>query len=296
MRAALLLPLLVACSEYEVAADTDRVDQHFLVENVRTDILFYADTSYSMVRELQILGSTIDAFVGRLDQGGQDWQLIAVTGPDGCAQSGILTPETRDLRTRFEEGIFSRPEGDSVDEWGLHNAMRAVLKSTPGQCNEGFVRPGATLHVVFLTDEDDNSPGFEAGGDYWRTYVDPVLYAKESPELVRYSAVAGPVPNGCEGADPGSGYWDAVLDRRGEFVSICEDWTTDLGLLADASVVREFFELEREPVPETMLVHHNEVLRESGWVYEAEGNRVRFLEDLPSGGDEVRVTYDARPE
>jgi hypothetical protein len=299
IRALPLLCLLAACPEYEVMTDLREqvVDQWFTVEGVRSDILFYADTSSSMERELAILGRSVDEFTARIEENSTDWQIATVTGPEGCSTEGILTPDTPGWQDLFAQGI-KVPGGDDVDEWGLFNVFKAILESAPGGCNEGFVREGASLHVIFLSDEDDNSPGWELGGEYWQDYVDPILYIKDDPAQVRFSAVAGPVPDGCEGADPGLGYSDAVAATGGEFLSICDEWIDDIGMLADASISQSVFPLDWEPFEGTTLVEVDSVERPTGWVLETgeAGPQLRFTEDPPGAWAEVHIRYRALVE
>jgi hypothetical protein len=43
-------------------------------------------------------------------------------------------------------------------EKGLAAMIRALEQTAPGGCNEGFLRPEANLLVIFVTDEEDDSP------------------------------------------------------------------------------------------------------------------------------------------
>jgi hypothetical protein len=296
----LAVAVTAGCTEYDVFIDTreQTIDEYATVEGARTDILFFADTSHSMQTELERIGSAISTFTDRIEENQTDWQLAAVTGPDGCANRGILKPTTADWQAKFAEGIATPPGRDDVDEWGLFNAFQAVLKSAPGGCNDGFIRQGATLHVVFLSDEDDNSPGWELGGDYWRDYVDPILYVKDDPSQVRFSSITGPVPNGCFGAEAGTGYVDAAQFTRGETISICDDWSDEVSVLADASILQTWFPLLHDPLPDTMLVSVNGENRREGFTVETTeaGSGVRFTDNPPGAWDEVHFRYRAMVE
>ena len=256
-----------------------------------SDILFFGDTSGSMTEELETLGEKVAEFVAGLYEFTDDWQLLAVTGPDGCGVNGVLTPQTQGYEELFAQAIITPPGQDEVDEWGLYNVAAAIELTGEGDCNEGFLRDDAMLHVVFISDEDDNSPGWEEGGDYWRGYVDEVLAAKSYEESVAFSAVAGPVPKGCGGAEPGWGYAEAVEDTEGEFLSICDAWYEQLEVLVGVSLRRSIFELEQIPVVDTIEVKVNQVLRED-WTYNEGKNAVVFSSDAPQGGDEVNISYD----
>ncbi len=304
--AVLLAALVAGCSEYELspdgrktAAEPDtgvlagevQVDEWDLAAITGTDILFFGDTSGSMTEELETLGDKVTDFVDRLDDYATDWQLAAVTGPSGCVVDRVFTPDDADYAERFAEAITTPPGQDLVDEWGLYNTTLAVEQSGPGDCNAGLVREGAILHIIFISDEDDNSPGWDEGDpDYWRAYVDRVVAVKGDADLVVYSGVVGPEPDGCEGAEPGVGYAEAVAATGGELLSICSDWSSSLDVLVDATEVYDTFTLSRTPDLSTLDVRVNGSMR-GGWSYVSADNAVVFSSDPPHSGDTVTITY-----
>ena len=223
-----MLALLFACSEYAYHTKPDHggtsdsgspwswtdhdtgspggvpenLDEFVVEGSNTTDFVFFGDTSGSMTEELTTLGDQMEAFVAALDAAGVDWQLAAVTGPSGCSTSGILDPHIDDAPALFAAAILTPPGEDLVDEWGLYDITQVIENTDAGECNEGLLRSNANLHAVFLSDENDDSPGSETGDpDYWRTYVDQIVAKKGSASAVTLSAIAGPVPDGCEGAD-----------------------------------------------------------------------------------------------
>jgi hypothetical protein len=308
LRPILLCLGLAACSEYKLNGDDDargdtgltppepveqREDRWDVTEGWGSDVLFFGDTSSSMTEELQTLGARIEEFVTELATYTDDWQLLAVTGPSGCGVGGVITPETPDYAATFAAGILTPPGDDLVDEWGLYNAVAALEQVGPGACNEGFLREDAMLSVVMITDEDDNSPGWDSGdGDYWRAYVDAMVAAKGSADAVSVSAVAGPMPDGCLGAEPGNGYAQAVGATDGAFLSICDAWYEQLDAVVDVSVARAVFELSAVPVPQTLRVAVDGQVREGDWEYDPEINAVRFIADPPRSGDVVVIRYE----
>lgn len=274
-------------------ADNTWVDSWDLAEVAGVDVLFFGDTSGSMAVELKTLGSQVTAFVDRLATYTDRWQLLAVTGPEGCGVNGVLSPETPDYATLFAAGITTPPGEDKVDEWGLHNASQAVAQATTGACNEGFLRPEARLHVIFISDEDDNSPGFDSGdADYWQAYTDAIVAARGDANQVVFSGVIGPTPKGCSGAEPGTGYAEAIEAYGGELLSICEAWYDQLDVLVDASVAWPIFHLTEIPVEGSVTVFVNGLQRTSGWTYSSIDNIVMFTENVPTIGDEVSVSYE----
>ena len=314
------LPLVVisalgwGCTEYELKGSERTTDGGEIVDEVvatpkwqvdsweshsyeGTDLIFFGDTSGSMAVELETMGENASTFMDRLDDYGNSWQIIVVTGWDGCGVNGILTPAVSSYDTLFAEALLTPPSQEAIDasadEWGLYDVDMAIQESVPGGCNEGFLRDNALLHVIFLSDEDDNSPGWDGGDpNYWQTYVDSILDSKSSDHLVTFSAVAGPIPDGCDGAEPGTGYAEAVDATGGTLLSICEDWYNQLDTLVDASVQVSDFPLNEIPIVNTLRVVVDNIERSYGWEYQSTGNLIHFTEDPPSTGEEVFIAYE----
>ena len=309
-----VLLLQSACSEYEFKTSDRAEEGGDIVDEVvispdwqvdsweshsytGTDIIFFGDTSGSMATELETMGDHALTFMDRLDDYGNSWQIIVVTGWDGCGVNGVLTTAVTDYDLLFAEALLTPPDqaaiDASADEWGLYDVDVAIQETGPGGCNEGFLRDDALLHVIFLSDEDDNSPGWDGGDSlYWQEYVDNVIASKAEDHMVTFSAVAGPVPDGCEGAEPGTGYADAVEYTEGTLLSICEDWYNQLETLVVATVQVSDFALNEIPIVSTLRVVVDDDERTSGWEYQASGNLVHFTDDLPTTGEEVFIAYE----
>lgn len=319
MRCLPLVLLLVGCVEYDPIGGVDpdgtldeelpggppsegdipegsALDAYDLPQADSIDVLVYGDNSSSMEEELQTLGETITPFVERLAEQVADWQLAAITGNTGCSGSGILTPGTADFAGQFANAITTASGDEDQDEMAFQNVALVVENSGPGTCNDGLIR-GGLLHLIFVSDENDESPGFDGSTDYWREYWDRVVAIHGNSGAIVISAVAGDTPGGCAigdaTADPGDGYDVAVAETGGEFLSICSDWASQIDLLADAGTVRTEFELSETPVPGSIQVWVNQTLRGAGdWMYEPAGNKVVFLLNPPSPGDQVDVLYE----
>ena len=317
-RVALASISLVACVEYEPAGgfgyggSTDTalppglsdvpegsaLDAFDLPRDGTIDVIVFADNSSSMEEELRTLGETITPFVDRLASQVADWQLAAVTGNTGCAGSGVLDPASPDFAATFADAVTTPTGDEPEDEMAFQNVAKVVENSGPGDCNEGLVR-GGLLHLVFVSDENDESPGFDDDTDYWRTYFDRIAAVHGDPDSIVISAVAGPTPGGCEReaedaeAAPGEGYDAAVAGTGGEFLSICDDWANQMDILADAGTVRTEFPLSEVPEPGTLQVWVNQLVRPAtDWTYDEAGNRVVFVHDAPHPGDRVDLLYE----
>lgn len=314
---AVVFALLGACSEYEInkaaepeppvetaqpedtAPDSPPPDP-VVVEDVwvlepsdGVDIIIFGDTSGSMAEELVTMGDKVTEFVDGLNAYTTEWRLMAITGPTGCAVDTIFDNTTADYAARFAVAIQTLPGVDQEDEWGLYNVATALDNTDAGECNEGFLREAAPLHAIFLSDEDDNSPGWDDTTipEYWRTYLDQIVAHKSDPSLVRLSAITGPVPSGCAGAEPGWGYTEAVGEVDGQLLSICAAWYDQIDMLVDMSVQRSTYALSQVPDPDSLLVTVNSNTRSSGWAYDGAANTVVFTTDIPSTGDQVVVRY-----
>lgn len=277
---------------FDIDGDGEIDGDHFdLSGSNPTDIIIYGDTSGSMTEELSTLGEHVLDFTDRLAQAGANWKLIAVTGDTGCGVDGVFTASRPNFDDRFAAAILTPPQNSALDEMGLNNVRNAVAASAPGGCNEGFLRDNAMLHVIFISDENDESYGFEEPG-YWLQYVAEIVDLKGSEALTRFSAVAGPTPDGCNGAEPGFGYDEVVAATDGEFISICDDWASKLDTLADASVVTDIFQLSEVPLVDTIIPYVSGQVRENGWIFDPTENAVIFTQDPPKTGDTVDIFYE----
>ena len=179
-------------------------------------------------------------------------------------------------------------EGDT--ESLLTVAANAVDNTDSGECNSGFIRPDAMLHLILVSDEPEQSS--YTSGRSWDDLVSQIIAKKGSSGMVRVSSIAGPVPSGCGSADPGTGYSEAVAATGGVFLSICSNWATpsNLSQLAEASVNQDTFVLSREAAEATIEVYVNGQLR-TDWTFDSAGNSVTVNGGVPSEGDSVEITY-----
>lgn len=252
------------------------------------DILFFVDQSCSMDDNARELASNFSSFIGQLSNYTSDWRVMVVTHDDGCNNNGILTSATADYETKFADAVVEGSDtSDSYTEAGLYMTGKAVESTDPGECNAGFMRNSALLHIIMVSDEPEQSPGS------WNNYVDDVIAKKGNAGLVKYSAVAGDVPGGCATADAGTGYYDAVQYTGGEFLSICSQWSSNVGILANASVEQEVFTLTADAVEPTIQVEVNGSARTSGWRYDSNTHSVIFDNNVPTEGDLIDITYSS---
>jgi hypothetical protein len=257
-----------------------------------SDIVFFVDQSCSMDDDQARLAANFSTFITELNTYSEDWQIIVANKDDGCnSTSGVLTPSTGGYISRFQSAVSDGSDGAwgfFYTEAGLTVTSEAIENTDPGECNHGFLRPSAMLHIIMVSDEPEQSPM------NWSHYVDKVVAKKGSVANVKFSAIAGDYPvSTCTSAEPGTGYYEAVTATGGIFSSICGDWSdpATLSMLAAASVQQSAFELSATPVVASVRVFVNGSERLSGWFFDGPTNTVYFEEAIPDEGDRIRIEY-----
>lgn len=267
-------------------------DEEWVVPaNPPSDIIFYVDQSCSMEDDQASLAAQFTTFITELNTYSTDWQIIVANQDNGCNQtSGVLRPTDSDYVTRFQSAVSAG--GGWWTEAGLTITSQAVEMTDPGECNQGFLRSDAMLHIIMVSDESEQSTSS------WNWYADKVVAKKGSSANVKFSAIAGDWPGGCATADPGEGYHQAVNATGGVFLSICSDWAipSNMSMLAAASVQQAAFELGAPAAESTIKVWVDGEERESGWHYDEGDNMVIFDSDVPEENDRIRITYGGLAE
>jgi hypothetical protein len=142
--------------------------------------------------------------------------------------------------------------------------------------------------MVMVSDEPEQS------GGSWSTYVQDLINMKGSAALVRLSAIAGDYPSGCSSAAFGSGYYEAANYTGGAFLSICAgSWASYMSILAATSINQDTFELSAPAAEDTIEVFVNGNLRTNKWYYDETLQAVILEDDIPEGGDKVKIDYAA---
>lgn len=257
MRAQVLGPLLLlaACDqEYDnlnLASRTQEFDQ---APSNTVDILWVIDDSTSMKEEQAAVRAAGADFVAQLESADMDFHLGVITtdGDSTNTKTGVLlgsppylTSECRadgnnadctyaeDFSARVEQGT-----GGSDQEKGLEVALAAVRRPLAETWNAGFVREGALLMVIVLTDENDCSDGGRlgpnaTGEDCYTHYGDltPVgdlvaglRDAKEElggGEVVMSGIIGPEKTSQCDFAVAGRRYEEAIRMLGGVVADIC---------------------------------------------------------------------------
>jgi hypothetical protein len=257
MRVRLLGPilLLAACDQdygkLNLAAKVQEFDQ---APSNTVDILWVIDDSTSMKEEQAAVKAAGADFVAQLDSADMDFHLGVITtdGDSTNTKTGVLlgtpsflTSECRDdgitADCSYAEDFSARVEqgtGGSDQEKGLEVALAAIRRPLAETWNAGFIRPGALLMIIVLTDENDCSDGGRlgpsaTGEDCYTQYSaltpvgDIVAGLRDAKEElgggdVVMSGIIGPEKTSqCDFAVAGRRYEEAIRMLGGVVADIC---------------------------------------------------------------------------
>ncbi len=320
----LALPLILsACSQDNGLAPAE-IRQYYAQEgSSQVDVLWVIDNSISMAEEQALVAGGFETFLqGLRDAGGDmDLQIGAVTtdidesNPDRGVLLGTpawLTGDEPDFADQFRARVRVGT-GGSDKEQGLSAASLALSTAGAEGENAGFLREGATLALVFVSDENDCSHGgvFPDDSDAALCYdrqddliplqdfVTRFAAAPLGGGRVIASAIAGPdAGDGCTTATPGHRYRTAADKLDGVFGDICDsDYAVIMDELARQIVApARVFSLEHAAQLDTLTVEvDDEALAPdlaTSWWYDEAYPSVRFDGDyFPPPGSEVWITY-----
>jgi hypothetical protein len=266
----------------------------------KVDILWVVDTTGSMSQELESLQSGLVDFVEDLEGEELNYQIGVVT-TDMSLDAGelngnpwIITGELDEPSESFSDAIDSLPS--SVDgEAGLASFIAALTEPNLSGANRGFRRDDAALHVIVVSDSDDQSDDYLSGVP--EVEADRFLSDEELRTGLPawLSAVVGPEPIGCVGqggATVGSAYIAVAEVSGGDVLSICEpDLSSLFGGLGALSVSYPTeFDLQGVPASESVSVTVDGEANSDGWTVEVAPPRLAF--DLPpSAGAKIEIRY-----
>ena len=299
--------VLLACDgfEYGFSDPDDAVPDPVWVEEhlaqaaaPAVDVLFVIDGTGSMGEELEAIRSQASAFIDSLALLGLAWQVgVTTTDPDDAGEllgrPWIITPSSPAPAEALAL-VLDVGNGHSPPSAGLDAAALAIDPTT--DANIGFRREDAALHVLFVSDDDDQS-GSILGADPASAFL--ALLASESSRTglpARASAVVGDVPAGCSGetgnAGAGTRYVAVATASGGTVGSICDvDFSAAAIALAESAVDWPTeFALQASPVDGSVTVSVDSV-RTSEFTVDAQAPAIRFT-TAPPPGAAILVRYE----
>jgi hypothetical protein len=329
VRSFLALVLLAAgCNQTEIHRASNTDEFHQAPSNL-VDILWVIDNSASMGAWQSSVSRGAEDFTANLETTSMDFHLGVITtdlertNPYAgvlLGQPPVLTGATPHYATEFGARVMQGEDGDDQEK-GLQAAVTALSPPLVNTINQGFLRDGAMLSVVILSDENDCSDngalGPAAAGEDCYTRVEeltPVtdlvrqLVDLKGGDPVVISGIVGPEDTGACGASvPGRRYLSAIALLGGVSANICE---TDYSVIMDAlgevaTGILTVFQLSKAAVEETIEVtvqvdEDAEPIEVApletgadGWTYIEEYAQIELHgAAIPPRGAIIKVRYD----
>lgn len=319
-----------------VQLDSDGFRQDVFEQNAasKLDLLWVIDDSGSMEPHQRRLADGLGSFMAFLDRGGVDYR-IAVTTTDARRDGGafvgaepVISPSMADPAAVFRKNVRVGVSGSGHEE-AFEAARLAVERESASasdvvaarasclqscgvdvdcsdRCAEryepDFMRPDAHLHLIFVSDEDEQSVGELR---YFQRFFESSL-GLGYEDSVRVAAICGPREGGGCAKAPGNRYLDLVEAMGGVQASICDENFADAldAIALDAAGLKRRFALSNRPLAETLDVRVTyRCDGDSGdmgacekVVRECDGAAPSFhgVTCVPKAGDADGWTYDAR--
>lgn len=277
-------------------------------ENKKVDILFVVDNSGSMQYEQKSMASRVKNFLDVVQ--GLDWQAaVTTTDPshstygDGrlVAMKGLSG--TYILNSNMDPAIsksvlsntLQRSETGSGSEQGIYATYRAIERGVMSTgVNRSFVRDGAQLAVVVISDEDESANGFKNDPTNLINYIQNSFGGQKGFSF--HSIIARPGDKAClngEGATAGYRLQKMAQLTGGLVGDVCAtDYAVQMqGVAEGVRATLKTLTLSCEPIEDAFRKIH--VLKDGqiyNGAYVKTGVNLMFTEMLPAGNYEVVYT------
>jgi hypothetical protein len=257
-----------------------------------TDIIFAVDRSCSMYDDIENVQNNFDVFVDTMDALDADYHVAATVEDNGCINGSDLFIDKdfdpADAKATITTMINLGGSYGSNTERGFMLIESCLANTGTGDCNDGLLRDEATLNLVGVSDEPEQSV------NNYTYYVSLFQSLKDNPDDVVMHAIGGDYPSGCGSASAYTGFYEATVATSGQFLSICAvDWGAHLEDLAEGSTADlTVFVLTEYPIPETIEVKVDGTTTTLGWTYDPSTNAITFDADyVPDGGSTIVIGY-----
>lgn len=291
---------------------TDHTDLFTDSATQDVDVLFVVDDSGSMSHEQQNLATSFDAFIKKASEWNSNFQIGVTTTSITFPTAGVLQGSppfvTPDNWEKFIHNVQVGTTGSGTEQglWAAKIALGApttdvteepcsqdsdcgffhvCMSGFCGGKNQFFIRESASLELVFLSDEEDQSP--ESTDEYLKYFRS--IKGFDKPDQMHIHAIVGPA-GGCDSemgeAVAGHPYLELAQATGGVTYSICEqDFAKGLegiGEVAFSAQMRYF--LTKLPAPTSIEVTIDSypcpplTLGQFNWIYDAESNSVKLSE------------------
>ncbi|MBT3219242.1 MAG: choice-of-anchor D domain-containing protein [Proteobacteria bacterium] len=272
--------------EFYTANEYD--DQFIIPDDPPVDILFAVDQSCSMDSVTVPLGQAFNDFIYDINNATQGWNIGVATNDDGCFNYGVLDESTSGYHSLFNNAVSTggcTAGYPSCDTEALYKIVdRALDNTSNGGCNDGFLRTGAMLHVIVVSDEKEQSG---STWSYWQDRFEDHV----DPSLLKVSTIADLYYQCGDGTGP-VGYTELANATGGEVLDVCNNtWSNSTSDLALASLTSlHEYALSYQADSSSIEVWVDGTQWFSDWHFDSSINSVVFDVDM-DGGAVVDVEY-----
>lgn len=286
-----LQPVQVALVTSEGRHHDHREDTRVQPTEGKVDVVFAVDRGGSMYQENELFQDAFGHFVEALRGTGADFRVTATVEDNGCINGDHLFIDDTLPPDEVVDTVVRMVNLGGSYSTNIERAFMLLeanlAQDVPGGCNEGFGREDASLHLVGVSDEREQSV------NHYTHYLALFQSHKDNPANLVMHAIGGDYPAGCGSAEPYLGFYEATVATSGQFHSICtNDWGTSLATLAHhIPAGLTTLPLTALPVPETIHVTVDGT-DFSAWSYAPATNSVAFHPGGdPPGGSTVTASY-----
>lgn len=279
-------------------ADDPLVEESFEQDLLnKVDVLWIVDNSGSMSGDLVTVGNNFNDFIQVFIDYDLDYQVgVITTDVDDPSQSGNLvgpyvTPSTPDPVGTFVDQIDLGSSG-SATEKGFEAMQLALTEPLLSGNNAGFMREGAALAAIVVTDEDNSS------SQSANSFVNWFEALKPDPALTTFSAICEQLFVSCSKYASAA---DATGGITGDIAS--SDYSTIMDQIALTTAgMTVSFDLESVPsdLSRTVVtVEGTEVPNSStnGWIYDTADQAIVFTgAAVPEPGESGTIVYPVAGE
>jgi hypothetical protein len=294
----------------------DVIDKFVQATEPKVDILFVVDNSGSMGEEQSNLRTNFRDFAQIAQTWTVNYQIGVITTDSPRLQGNplIIRPTDPDPVAEFGSNANVGTSGSGTEQ-GLEMAYRALSDPLITGHNAGILRADASLEVIVVSDEEDQSP---QSLDFYISFFYSIKGAQNT-SLFHFSAIAGDVPNGCNSgagsAEAGRRYEEVARRTGGVFGSICDaSFAQTLRAIGNRAFgLRVQFFLSRQPdmtQPFSVRRYANEAACDAdpnatggtvvpnnpntGWTFDPPSNSILFgPQAIPQRGECIKVKYKA---
>jgi hypothetical protein len=330
---------MMGCTTDNEVVRRQQIDTFYQSATDMVDILWVIDNSLSMADEQAEVADKFGEFIESIESTGLDFHVGVITTDMESTDIGrgqllgdpsFLTRDD-DYIASFQDRIQVGIQG-SDREKGLDAAISAHPEPRVSSSTAGFLRDGAVLSIIFVSDENDCTDrgaldGYaEANACYEHSddlvpifdLIEEYDAIKPDDQRTLISAIIGPeITENCDGAVPGFRYETMANAFGGITSSICQSSFSDimerLGL--QASGMLSSFQLTYDAVQDTIEIYIDDASAfgetveldgetwvqipqdsANGWSYDSTYSLIYFHGDaVPPRDATIKIEYEVVP-